>query len=57
VGVHDFQTLMFPSLREKKRDYIAAVHAVLARDYAPMIAVFHAIIRRTLRSVATTSSE
>jgi cell filamentation protein len=41
----------------KKRDYIAAVHAALARDYAPMTAVFHAVIRRTLRSVAKTSSE
>jgi hypothetical protein len=41
----------------KKRDYIAAVHAALARDYAPMTAVFRAVIRRTLRSVAKTSSE
>ena len=41
----------------KKRDYIAAVHAALARDYAPMSAVFRAVIRRTLRSVAKTSFE
>jgi cell filamentation protein len=41
----------------KKREYIAAVHAALARDYAPMTAVFHAVIRRTLRSVAKISSE
>jgi cell filamentation protein len=41
----------------KKRDYIAAVHAALARDYAPMTAVFRAVIRRTLRSVAKTSFE
>jgi cell filamentation protein len=41
----------------KKRDYIAAVHAALSRDYAPMIEVFRAVIARTLRSVAKTSSE
>jgi hypothetical protein len=41
----------------KKREYIAAIHAALARDYTPMTAVFHAVIRRTLRSVAKTSSE
>jgi cell filamentation protein len=40
----------------KKRDYIAAVHAALARDYAPMTAVFHAVIRRTLRSVSKAAS-
>jgi cell filamentation protein len=40
-----------------KRDYIAAVHGALARDYDPMTAVFRAVIRRTLRSVAKTSSE
>jgi cell filamentation protein len=39
----------------KKRDYIAAVHAALARDYSPMTAVFRAVIRRTLRSVARAS--
>ncbi len=43
--------------RTKKREYIAAIHAALARDYTPMTAVFHAVIRRTLRSVAKTSSE
>jgi cell filamentation protein len=42
---------------KKKREYIAAIHAALARDYTPMTAVFHAVIRRTLRSVAKTSSE
>ena len=39
------------------RDYIAAVHAALSRDYAPMIEVFRAVIARTLRSVAKASSE
>lgn len=34
---------------EGKRRYIAAVHAALDRDYAPMTAVFGRIIARTLR--------
>lgn len=32
-----------------KRNYIAAIHAALGRNYAPMEAVFRAVIRRTLR--------
>lgn len=40
----------------KKRQYIAAVHAALGRDYAPMTEVFRGVIARTLRSLARTSS-
>lgn len=35
-----------------KRRYIAAVHAALDRDYAPMTTVFRGVIARTLRSQA-----
>lgn len=34
---------------EKKREYIGAIHASLGGDYAPMEAVFRAVIRRTWR--------
>jgi cell filamentation protein len=34
----------------KKREYIAAVHAALSRDYDPMTKVFREVIARTLRS-------
>jgi cell filamentation protein len=40
----------------KKREYIAAVHAALSRDYDPMTKVFREVIARTLKSVAKTSS-
>jgi cell filamentation protein len=40
----------------KKREYIAAVHAGLNRDYDPMTKIFREVITRTLKSVATTSS-
>lgn len=40
----------------KKREYIAAVHAALSRDYAPMTRVFESVIARTLRLVAKPSS-
>jgi cell filamentation protein len=36
----------------KKRDYIAAVHAALDRNYAPMTRMFQSVIGRTLRSAA-----
>jgi cell filamentation protein len=36
----------------KKREYIAAVHAGLSRDYDPMTKVFREVIARTLKSVA-----
>jgi cell filamentation protein len=39
----------------KKKAYIAAVHAALDRNYAPMTAVFRSVITRTLKSVATSS--
>lgn len=42
---------------KKKRQYIAAVHAALGRDYAPMTDVFRGVIARTLRSLARASSE
>ena len=49
--------LNFGGIRgEKKRQYIAAVHAALGRDYAPMTEVFRGVIARTLRSLARTSS-
>ena len=35
----------------KKREYIAAIHAALGRDYQPMTKVFREVIARTLRSV------
>lgn len=41
---------------EKKRQYIAAVHAGLSRNYAPMTEVFRGVIVRTLRSLARASS-
>jgi len=40
----------------KKREYIAAVHAALSRDYDPMTKIFREVIARTLKSVAKTSS-
>ena len=42
---------------EKKRLYIAAVHAALSRNYVPMTEVFRGVIARTLRSLARASSE
>jgi cell filamentation protein len=36
----------------KKREYIAAVHAGLSRDYDRMTKVFREVIARTLKSVA-----
>ena len=40
----------------KKREYIAAVHAGLSRDYGPMTKIFREVIARTLKSVARASS-
>lgn len=37
----------------EKRRYIAAIHAALDRDYAPMAAVFRRVIERTLRIEAS----
>jgi cell filamentation protein len=34
----------------RKRDYIDAIHAALDRNYAPMEAVFEAVIKRTMRA-------
>jgi cell filamentation protein len=49
-------TLDFGGIRGgKRKDYIAAVHAALDRDYAPMTGVFRSVIMRTLKSVATSS--
>ena len=36
-----------------KRDYIAAIHAAFAGDYAAMEAMFSRVVRRTLRAYAT----
>jgi cell filamentation protein len=41
----------------KKREYIAAVHAALGREYDPMTKVFRGVIERTLRSASKASSE
>lgn len=41
---------------EKRRQYIAAVHAAVGRDYAPMTGIFQAVIMRTLRAAAKASS-
>src|ERR1700728_3261209 len=40
----------------KKREYIAAVHAALSRDYDPMAKIFREVIARTLKSAAKASS-
>lgn len=40
---------------EKKRQYIAAAHAAVGRNYAPMTDVFRGVIARTLRAWARTS--
>jgi len=50
--------LDFGGIRGKtKSRYIAAIHAAMGRDYAPMAAIFRAVIARTLRSQARTFSE
>ena len=50
-------TLDFGGIRgAKKRDYIAAVHAALDRDYTPMTKVFRSVIERTVKSAAKLSS-
>jgi len=36
----------------RKRNYIAAIHAAVDRDYAPMTAIFGEVIRRSLRQTA-----
>lgn len=51
-------TLDFGGIRGvKKKSYIAAVHAALGRDYLPMTDVFRNVIARTLKTVATFSSD
>jgi cell filamentation protein len=51
-------TLDFGGIRGvKKKAYIAAVHAALGGDYAPMTDVFRNVIVRTLKSVATFPSD
>ena len=37
---------------EARRRYFAAIQAAMGRDYAPITAVFRAVIARTLRAVA-----
>jgi cell filamentation protein len=41
----------------KRREYIAAVHVALGREYEPMAQVFRGVIKRTLRTAAKASSE
>lgn len=38
-----------------KKRYIAAIHAAQGNDYAPLEQVFAAVLRRTLKTAATTS--
>lgn len=38
-----------------KRQYIEAIHAALARDYAPITKVFSAVVERTLRASGTSA--
>jgi cell filamentation protein len=40
----------------RKREYIAAVHTALDRDYEPMIKIFRGVIERTLRTASKASS-
>jgi cell filamentation protein len=51
VGVQaGLPPLDFGGIRgNSKRRYIAAIHAALDHDYAPMTAVFSGVIARTLR--------
>jgi cell filamentation protein len=39
-----------------KQRYIAAIHAAQGNDYAPMEQVFAAVLRRTYRTVTSSSS-
>jgi cell filamentation protein len=49
--------LDFGGIRDaKKREYIAAVHAGLSRDYDPMTKIFREVIARTLKSVTKGAS-
>lgn len=41
----------------RKREYIAAVHTALDRNYEPMTKVFRGVIKRTLRTASKASSE
>jgi cell filamentation protein, protein adenylyltransferase len=53
----ELPALDFSGIRgAKKREYFAAVHAALSRDYEPMTKVFREVIARTLRSAPKTSS-
>jgi cell filamentation protein len=38
--------------RDEKRRYIAAIHAAMDKDYAPMSLIFRRVVERTLRSEA-----
>lgn len=50
-------TLDFGGIRgRQKTAYIEAIHATLDRDYTLMTRVFGSVIKRTLRSAATSSS-
>lgn len=45
-----FPALDYGSIKgRKKREYIAAIHAALGRNYAPLEVVFRAVLNRTLR--------
>jgi cell filamentation protein len=37
----------------KKREYIAAIHASMDRNYEPMEAVFGAVLKRSLRGITS----
>jgi len=49
--------LDFGGIRGKKKTaYIAAIHAAVGRDYAPMTGLFNSVVARTLKSMAKASS-
>jgi cell filamentation protein len=50
----DYPPLGFAGIvGRKKREYIAAIHAAMDRDYEPMERVFISVLRRTLRIYGT----
>jgi Fic family protein len=49
-----FPALDYGAIRgRKKREYIAAIHAAMDRNYAPMEAVFAAVLKRSERGITS----
>lgn len=44
-----------PLARRGKRAYVAAIHAAVGRDYAPLTALFRKVIDRTRRNAASST--